>query len=151
MNSLNEQPWHLDVITNCGLRTDACSNVLQYSVVSCNYVTEGSLYLCSNSKLVFWDTPRKCFNFIYIHTTYSRTALIVINWHGQPSRYAENPDNWIFFENRSHWQFEVRLLLFTECTCVWTFRPRLIWSSRSHNTILYLIRYPEISSHVSFP
>jgi len=23
-----------------------------------------------------------------------------------------------FFENRLHWQFEIRLLLFTECTCV---------------------------------
>jgi len=23
-----------------------------------------------------------------------------------------------FFENRRHWQFEVRLLLFTVCTCV---------------------------------
>ena len=23
-----------------------------------------------------------------------------------------------FFENRLHWQFEVRLLLFTVCTCV---------------------------------
>jgi len=34
-----------------------------------------------------------------------------------------------FFENRLHWQFEVRLLLFTVCTCVWTFRPRLVWSS----------------------
>jgi hypothetical protein len=31
-----------------------------------------------------------------------------------------------FFENRLHWQFEVRLLLFTLCTCVRTFRPRLI-------------------------
>jgi hypothetical protein len=23
-----------------------------------------------------------------------------------------------FFENRQHWQFEVRLLLFTVCTCL---------------------------------
>ena len=44
-----------------------------------------------------------------------------------------------FFENGLNWPFEVRLLLFTVCTCVLTFRPHLIWSSRSHNTVLYLI------------
>jgi len=27
---------------------------------------------------------------------YSRTPLIRINWDGEPSGYAENPDNWIF-------------------------------------------------------
>jgi hypothetical protein len=27
---------------------------------------------------------------------YSRTPLIRINWDGDPSGYAENPDNWIF-------------------------------------------------------
>ena len=26
---------------------------------------------------------------------YSRTPLIRINWEGEPSGYAENPDNWI--------------------------------------------------------
>ena len=43
-----------------------------------------------------------------------------------------------FFENRLHWQFAVLLLLFTVCTCVWTFRPRLIWSSRSYNNVLWI-------------
>jgi hypothetical protein len=38
-----------------------------------------------------------------------------------------------FSENRLHWQFEVRMLLFTVCTCVETFRPRLIWSSNNNN------------------
>jgi hypothetical protein len=37
---------------------------------------------------------------------YRRTPLIRINWDGEPSGYAENPDNWIFF-NSLHWQFEV--------------------------------------------
>ena len=41
-----------------------------------------------------------------------------------------------FFANGLHCQFEFWLLLFTVCTCVWTFRPRLIWSFRSHNTVL---------------
>jgi len=41
------------------------------------------------------------------------------------------------FENTLHWQFEVWLLLFTVCTCVSTFRPCLMRSSRSHNTVLY--------------
>jgi len=27
---------------------------------------------------------------------YGRTPLIRINWDGEPSGYAENPDNWIF-------------------------------------------------------
>ena len=27
---------------------------------------------------------------------YSRTPLIRINWDGEQSGYAENPDNWIF-------------------------------------------------------
>jgi len=27
---------------------------------------------------------------------YSRTPIIRIDWDGEPSRYAENPDNWIF-------------------------------------------------------
>ena len=44
------------------------------------------------------------------------------------------------FEKRKHWQSEVRLLLFTVCTCVYTFRPRLIWGSSKHNTLLYLSR-----------
>jgi len=30
-----------------------------------------------------------------------------------------------FFENRLHWQFQVRPLLFTLCTRVYTFRTRL--------------------------
>jgi len=46
-----------------------------------------------------------------------------------------------FFKNRLLWLFEVRLLLFTVRTCVWTLRSRLILSSRSHNTVLYLIRW----------
>jgi hypothetical protein len=41
------------------------------------------------------------------YTYYSRSPLIRIKWDGKPSGYAENPDNWIFFENRLHWQFEV--------------------------------------------
>ena len=45
-----------------------------------------------------------------------------------------------YFENRLHWPFEFRLLLFTVCTCVCTFRPSLILSSISHNTVLCLIR-----------
>ena len=53
----------------------------------------------------------------------------------------------IFFEN---WQFKFLLLLFTVCTYVWTFRPRLIWCSRSNNIILYWIRYQVISRQVNF-
>jgi hypothetical protein len=36
---------------------------------------------------------------------YSATPLIRINWEGEASGYAENSDNWFFFENRLHWQF----------------------------------------------
>ena len=41
---------------------------------------------------------------------------------------------------RLHWQSEIRPLLFVLCSCVSPLRPRLIWSSRSRNTVLYLIR-----------
>jgi len=27
---------------------------------------------------------------------YSKTLLILINWDGEPSGYAESPDNWTF-------------------------------------------------------
>ena len=30
------------------------------------------------------------------HKQYSKTPLIRINWDGEPSGHAENPDNWIF-------------------------------------------------------
>jgi len=35
--------------------------------------------------------------FIYdaLHPKYSITPLNGINWEGEPSGYAENPDNWI--------------------------------------------------------
>jgi hypothetical protein len=39
-------------------------------------------------------------------TKCSRTPLIRINWDGEPSGYAENPDNQIFF-NRLHRQAEI--------------------------------------------
>jgi hypothetical protein len=29
-------------------------------------------------------------------SNYSRTALVRINWDGEPPGYAENPDNWIY-------------------------------------------------------
>jgi len=41
------------------------------------------------------------------YTYYNRSPLIRIKWDDKQSGYAENPDNWIFFENRLHWQFEV--------------------------------------------
>jgi hypothetical protein len=44
---------------------------------------------------------------------YSRTPLIRINWDGEPSKHAENSNNWTFFEERLYWKFEFRLLLFT--------------------------------------
>jgi len=50
--------------------------------------------------------------------TYSTTPIIRINWDAEPFEYAENPDNWIIFENRLQWQFEVWMLLFTVRTCI---------------------------------
>jgi len=32
----------------------------------------------------------------YYNFMYSRSPHIWINWDGEPSGYAENPDNWIF-------------------------------------------------------
>jgi hypothetical protein len=45
-----------NIITSSQLRTAhccTCSSVLQYSALSCKYVTEGSLVLCSYSKVEF--------------------------------------------------------------------------------------------------
>jgi hypothetical protein len=44
---------------------------------------------------------------------YSRTPLIWFNREGEPNIYAEIQINGFFFENGLHWQFDVRLLLFT--------------------------------------
>jgi len=39
---------------------------------------------------------------------YSRTLIIRIDWDGEPSGYAGNPDNGILlFENRLQWQLEM--------------------------------------------
>jgi hypothetical protein len=35
---------------------------------------------------------------IYRHIVYSTTPFIRINLDGEPSGYAENPDNWIFLK-----------------------------------------------------
>ena len=62
---------------------------------TCLYVTHTVFYVC----------------------LYSRIQLISINWGDEASRYAKNPDNWIFFENRLHWPFEVEKIatyLFTD-------------------------------------
>ena len=37
-------------------------------------------------------TPQQC----RLFPQYSITAVIGINWVGEPSEYAENPDNWSF-------------------------------------------------------
>ena len=47
---------------------------------------------------------------------YSKTPLVRIKWEGDPSGYAENPDNWILLRKQA--TFAVRLLTFTLCTCV---------------------------------
>jgi hypothetical protein len=62
-----------------------------------------ALYVCCELYSVF---SKYAHEFIHVDT-YSRTPLIWINLDGDPSAYAENTDNWIFFENRLHWQFEV--------------------------------------------
>jgi len=58
-----------------------------------------------------------------------------------------------FFENTLHRQFSVQMLPFTACTCVWTFRPRLIRSTRSHNTVLWIFLWVhlKITVHESNP
>ena len=44
---------------------------------------------------------------------YSRTPFIRIKWEDKQSECAENPDKWIFFEQRLNWRFQVRLLIYT--------------------------------------
>ena len=85
-----------------------------------------------------------------VNYEYSRTPHIRIKWDGELSEYTENADNWIFLWKWLHWHIELRLFLFTVCTCVETFLPLLIWSARSHITVLFLIRQPVISKQVIF-
>jgi hypothetical protein len=49
---------------------------------------------------------------------YSKTPLIRLFGTASHPDMQKIPIIGFFFENRSHWQFEVRLLLFTACTCV---------------------------------
>ena len=46
------------------------------------------LLLCGQQLLVWWIFSP--------FLKYRRTPLIRIHWDGEPSGYAENPDNWIF-------------------------------------------------------
>jgi hypothetical protein len=39
--------------------------------------------------------------FLSVFVSYSGTPFFRINWEAKPSGYAENPDNWIFFEKKN--------------------------------------------------
>ena len=57
---------------------------------------------------------------------YSKLQLSgLIGTEGHPDKHKIRIIGF-FFENRQHWQFEVRLLLITVWTFVQTFLPRLI-------------------------
>jgi len=57
--------------------------------------------------------------FFHLHLTlYSRTPLIRINWDDKHPGLQKIRIIGFFFEYRLHWQFEVRMLLFTVCACV---------------------------------
>ena len=92
-------------------------HVLQYSAERCNYVTEGSLYLCSYIQLAFWDTP---VNVLYLNIFTQRTEELRLSGltgtKGHPFMLKIRVVG--FFLSRLHWQFAVRLLLSTVCTCV---------------------------------
>jgi hypothetical protein len=66
-----------DIMTSSQLRYAhccTCSNVLQYSALNCKYVTEGSLCLCSYSKVVFWvrvNIEVQFYTFFYFGARYS--------------------------------------------------------------------------------
>jgi len=118
MNNLNEQPLHNDVINNWSAHCCTCSHVLQYSAVSCNYESEGSLYLCSYSKLVLWDTT---VNVFHLNISAQRTAELHLSGLTGTKSHPDMKEMWVIgflLENKLPWQFEVRLLLFTVCTCI---------------------------------
>jgi hypothetical protein len=46
--------------------------------------------------ITVWLTPTYLDDKAEPELLYSGTPLIRINWDGEPSGYAENPDNWIF-------------------------------------------------------
>ena len=56
--------------------------------------------------------------FYLVSFRHSRNPLIPNNWEGEQPDKQKIQIIRIFFDNRLHWQFEVRLLLFTVCACV---------------------------------
>jgi hypothetical protein len=100
-------------------QTASCSTILRRVPHTCRRPPHGHQPL--HKPLSFQSAvhePNWLVNFPKLSSMYSRTPLVRINSDGKPSGYAENPDNWILFENWLRWQFRVRLLLFTVCTCV---------------------------------
>jgi hypothetical protein len=57
---------------------------------------------------------------LYINqfSSYNKTPFTQINWDDEPSGMQKIRIIGFFFENRLHWHLEVRLLLFTVCTCI---------------------------------
>jgi hypothetical protein len=49
------------------------------------------------------------------------TPLIRIIWEGDPSGFAENPDNWIFFGNRLPGPFEIEKISTNSCLATYLF------------------------------
>jgi hypothetical protein len=79
---------------------------------------------------------------IYLRILNISTCTVELQWSWLTGA-ASHPDTQqiriigFFSENRRNSEFEVRRLLLTVCIHVWTFLPRLIGSSRNHNTVLY--------------
>ena len=97
-----------------------------------------------------WFVLRPCSLWVlWLHTvksvarnifTYSRTPIIRINWDGEASGYAENPDKLIFLWKLATLAIWSSAVTIYSSICISPFRVRLIWSSRSHNIVLNLIR-----------
>jgi hypothetical protein len=100
----------------------ACTREPRGEVIQCYSTCNEKLYPSQNQSKYPSNIPGKHDTKNYrkqlywaLHT-HSTTPTIRINWDCELSGYAENLDNWIFFENRLHFQFKVE-----KNSCKWLF------------------------------
>jgi hypothetical protein len=83
------------------------------------------------------------------HISFTRTAELHLSGLNGMVSHPDMQKIWIigfFFENMLHWQFEVRLLLFTVYLCLNLSTTHDLKLYRHRNIVLYLTQLPVISS-----
>ena len=120
----NHVAWHS--VTDSTLTYQATELRVASSITLMSQTANAASYgsVCNQLMAYSFSTYRSvqsvsCANLQYpLHNKYGRTPLIRIKWDSEPSHMQKIRITGFVFENRLHWQFEVRLLLFTVRTSV---------------------------------